>query len=369
MAATGPAETAGRNDDIADRISSFLEQTEPEFAPDAGADDERKLEGPDPAPQRGPEGEVDQDTKPEPEAEEAEEATETGKEGDQKTPAEGEAADDDAGIETLSQLAGVFEVEESDLLDTLSVTPSEGAESVPLRALVDRYNEGPQVVADPKAELEFTQRKTELETDYGQRAQDLQILTTAMLDLLEGDRSKLEELRHDPSAYMAQRERVDQQQALIQKAIGKFRADEAKHAEMNDQEHQAFLKVEADKVLKARPAWREEGPRREGMAQLHGHLKARGFTDEEIGSLADSRLILVAHEASEYARMVSKAKGTKDKKLLKLPKVNLKRGARDEGVQARERKSKKDKMWDRLEKSGDEQAAAALIAELELTDI
>jgi hypothetical protein len=359
---SSPPSYHGQDDEIAGRIETFLEQTDSEFAPDDDGGEPDKGEGSnEPASQEEAEPEVSQETDEETEGEEGK---------PEQAGEEGQPDDDDSGaVETLSDLAQAFEVEEDAILDGLNVTPAEGAEPVSLRALVDRYNEGPQTATDPAVELAFKQKQTELEGEYSQRQQDLQILTTAMLDILDGEKSQLASLENDPHAYMELRTAIDKKQEAVQRAIGHFRKNEAELTERRNEEFEATIKIEADKLMKARPAWREEAPRREAMAQINAHLKARGFEDSEINELYDSRMVLIAHEASEYARLMTKVKGGKAKKLLKLPKVNLKRTARDETAPKREAQKRSDELWERLERTGDDAAAAALIADIELSDL
>ena len=91
-------------------------------------------------------------------------------------------------------------------------------------------------------------------------------------------------------------------------------------------------------------------------------LRAVGFTKDEIENMADHRAMRIAWKASEYDRLRTKAKGVREKKLLKLPKGPIRRAARDEGGPKREATAKR-KALVAAARGGDEEAAMALIAE------
>jgi hypothetical protein len=366
-----------RDDEIASRIETFLEQTDPDFAPDE--DEDRRKE--DTAQAEPPDTEVDQSTKRDPrrddplerdedieaDAKKAREAEEAKKAAESEAE-EGEPEEPEAAVESVADLAQAFGVEEGDFLESISVSPAEGMEPVSLKTLVERYTE-PVDTGPSESEQVFQAKRQELESNFGDKFKELQVVTGAMLDVLDGDKGKLDSLRHDPTAYIEMRERVDRQQAAVQKSIDHMRRLEAEHSQEMNREREQSVQREAQKLLAKRPEWRDDAKRAVAMQQTREHLKSIGFTEEDIGDLVDSRMVIVAHQASEYARLVAKVKGAKTKKLLRLPKVTMGRTARDETRPQREVEKAKDDKWSRLEATGDTDDAAALIAELELGDL
>ena len=374
------AELAATPDsEIAERIEAFLE-SDPEFAdaPAAGNEKKKKVAQPTsinpvPDPARPETAEEDDEAPakaptPESEDDESEGAAEAEGEGEAQ-PDDEAAAGEAASIESVGDLARAFGVDEDTVLDTLSVVPGEGAEPVPLRALIERYNAEPELVVDPVAENVYKAKRAELEEHLGSKFNELQVVTSAMLDILEVDRKTLESLRDDPTEYIKQRDRVDRQQTAIQNSIEKMKRMSGEMESSSNQDYQQTLSREATTLLAKMPAWKEEANRTSAMKQINTHLKAQGFGDEEVANLMDHRMVMIAYQASEYARLKAKVTGASDKKLLKLPKVTMGKTARDESRPQRAAEKRRSERWARLEQTGSDNDAAALIAELELADL
>jgi hypothetical protein len=132
----------------------------------------------------------------------------------------------------------------------------------------------------------------------------------------------------------------------------------------NSDDLAASYQREMELVTTKMPAWKDPEKAKAAMEQVQKTLLDVGYTQAEIEGISDHREMLTAWKASEYDRLTATKKGTLERKVLRLPKSNLKRSARDEGASAREAKKAEGSKWERLEQSGDERDAAALMFDM-----
>ena len=93
------------------------------------------------------------------------------------------------------------------------------------------------------------------------------------------------------------------QKAALKEASDKARADQ-------DEEHKKHLvnwvRGEQVKVMNAVPQWNDPKVRDKEFGSMKRTAKSVGYTDEEIGTLYDSRAILILRKAAAYDRMMAK---------------------------------------------------------------
>jgi hypothetical protein len=368
-----PANTP-RDEDIAGQIESFLDE-DPEFAGEGGPE-KRKQDAKTPDPERAKKPEVDSPTKPD--LEEASPAKAEDDEGD----AEGSAsaakgkdgaedatadADDADAISSISDLAGLLDASEEDVLEGLSVVPAEGAAAVSIKDLVASYNSGPPSAAKEieQARSTFEAKRTELEQEYGAGMSRLQELATGMLALMKHDRADMERVKEvDPAQYIRLQEAVGAREKIVADAIGEMQTKHKAWQQENTEEQTERYSREMDLITEKMPEWKDPEKAKAAMSQIQGTLLDIGYTQPEIEAISDHREMVTAWKASEYDRMVSQKKGSLERKVLRLPKSNLKRSARDEGAAARKNQKAETSKWERLEQSGDARDAAELMFDM-----
>jgi hypothetical protein len=364
-----PAATP-RDDDIAGQIESFLD-ADPEFAAE-GDPEERKEGAKKSAAAESEPAKVDESTDTTPaQAVDDEGGAEAAAAAaaKAKSDAEGDPADaDDAdAVTSVSALAELFEASEDEVLEGLSVVPAEGAEPVSLKAIIARYNEAPPG-PDPRVEqarADFEAKRTEMEQQYGAGMAKLQELSGGMLALMKHDRAEMERVKQiDPEQYIRLQESVEARQKIVTDAIEEMQGRHRAWQQENSDDLAASYQREMELVTTKMPAWKDPEKAKAAMEQVQKTLLDVGYTQAEIEGISDHREMLTAWKASEYDRLTATKKGTLERKVLRLPKSNLKRSARDEGASAREAKKAEGSKWERLEQSGDERDAAALMFDM-----
>ena len=71
-------------------------------------------------------------------------------------------------------------------------------------------------------------------------------------------------------------------------------------------EREATLAQEQEKLLEVLPDWRDPAKAQSGRQELVGWLKSKGYTEEQIGGIADHRLIVALRNAKQFEDLQSK---------------------------------------------------------------
>jgi hypothetical protein len=175
----------------------------------------------------------------------------------------------------------------------------------------------------------------------------------------------------DPAEFAAKRqEYLDTKNAVDAKKAEVAQQIEAYKTQANDDQMASQREVLAREQAALHKAWPEmaddtvdsETGKTKGdlvRAGLVNELKGRGFTDDEIGQAADSRMILLARDAMLY-RAQSERANVATKKVVKIGKTVLTPGAaqsKAEGLRAAV-----DPLRQKLRKSGKVEDFAALLS-------
>jgi hypothetical protein len=104
-------------------------------------------------------------------------------------------------------------------------------------------------------------------------------------------------------------------------------------------------------LLEAFPNWNADMAR-----EIRESGKSYGFSDDELSTVVDPRMVKVLHEAAQYRKLQAQ-KGAVEKKVTGKPSV-VKPGAKDSGASV---KSKDNQLRQQLKRSGRYEDAAALI--------
>lgn len=284
---------------------------------------------------------------------------------DEKTDEEAESDSDEEqfNFDTVEQLAENLGISVEEFLDKLkaTITVDGQKEVVTLRdALNGRmkdadYRRKTSELANQRREFEQVAKQESEKVDY-QHQVAANVLMVAEKQLL-GEIQGLDALREsDPMAWTAKRaDLIERQQQLTQL---KQQAAQAYMQQKQEREHkdsealQERLAVERDALLKLVPDFQNVKPKLEGYLS-----NSYGFTNDELGTVADHRLIDMARKAMLYDQQATKTEVAKKKvklapKMQKPSKAAPQRSAASE--QARSAKA-------RLKKSGHVRDAASAI--------
>lgn len=299
-----------------------------------------------------PEGDLD--------AEESDEEDE-----DEKTDEEAESDSDEAQFtfDTVDELAENLGISTDELLDKLKLKVKvQGQEEfVTLKEAAGGYQKDAYFrqetskLAQERRESEQVAKQESEKVDY-QHQVAANVLSVAERQLM-GEMQNLDALREsDPMAWTAKRaDLIERQQQLTQL---KQQAAQAYMQQKQEREHkdsealQERLAVERDALLKLVPDFQSVKPKLEGYLS-----NSYGFTNDELGTVADHRLIDMARKAMLYDQQATKTEVAKKKvklapKMQKPSKAAPQRSAASE--QARSAKA-------RLKKSGHVRDAASAI--------
>lgn len=325
-AGSAPAGDAGGDHDIIRRLSQLVGDdggAAADDAGDAGADDSRD-DGPATTPQA-------KDAKPD---------------AAQQTDAQPQAADDP--VLTVKVNGAEKQVKQSELI----------AHYQKGDASAKRFEEAAQL------RRQAEQLQATLSQEREQLAHALQTYTQQLQSLQQAQQPDWEHLlQEDPTEYVRQRHFHDQRMAQMQQAQAAQAYLQQQQTVQQQQAQQARIQAELGKLLDALPDWKDPTKGQAGRTLVRDSLLQAGFQPAEVDGLVDHRMVLVAHKAALYDRMVAEqaaARQNVQTKLANTPPARVERpGAgevspTDGRTQAMRRLSRTGKVTD----------AAAVIAQL-----
>lgn len=163
-------------------------------------------------------------------------------------------------------------------------------------------------------ELSESRKKVEAkEAEIGDLASTLSANIEALQQKLNADFEKIDwdELRDtDPSEYLRLREDKKAREALIQSAKGtQSKIDQVKLAE------------EQQKLYEKLPHWTDDAKRNADVTLISERAKTFGFSNEELATISDHRILLAMLDAAKYAQLQEKSPKIA-KKVAKAPKIS-----------------------------------------------
>jgi hypothetical protein len=264
-------------------------------------------------------------------------------EGDEPEKSEDESKDAEADEQkpelpsTLDEIAAAFEIERAALDDIKVAVKINGEnEEVTLAEALNGYSRT-QDYTRKTTELSeqskaFEQAVTEAEAELQSRATRLATLTQTLEQQLTGKEPNWAELQKNPQAYLqAQREWQQKTQALQGAQAERNRLVQQQMAQQQEQMQQHLAEEHKRMVTN----WPElSDPKGQAASEMRTYLAERGFNEQEIGALADHRLIGVLKDAVNGKKVSS---SSPEKKLVK-PTRTIKPGTPRNGEDAKAEK-------------------------------
>lgn len=169
-----------------------------------------------------------------------------------------------------------------------------------------------EAAAKERQEFEADRAKT-MQT-LQEKTQEAENLVSAMEQLVVSDYQSVDwaDLKeNDPTEFLMQQQRLQQKFADVQSAKNKIEANKKQDTEKQQQEYRAnleqYAKAERARLEEKIPEWRDASKMQEGLSQVSQYLKSQGATDQEIGTIVDHRVYVMARKAMMYDQMQSKA--------------------------------------------------------------
>jgi hypothetical protein len=170
------------------------------------------------------------------------------------------------------------------------------------------YTRKTQQVAEVRKQVE-----QETQAIRAEREQYAQLLGALQAQLQTSEpQVDLERLYHeDPIEWVRQKEVLRERQ---EKAYA-IQAEQQRLSMLSQQEQQrameAHLEDQKDALLAALPEWRDPKKAKAEKALVLESAKSVGFSDDDLKSVYDHRLVLLLRKAAMYDQMVSKRQGIK----------------------------------------------------------
>jgi hypothetical protein len=170
------------------------------------------------------------------------------------------------------------------------------------------YTRKTQQIAEVRKQVE-----QETQAVRAERQQYAQLLGALQAQLQVSEpQVDLERLYHeDPIEWVRQKEVLRERQ---EKAYA-IQAEQQRLSQLSQQEQQrvmeAHLESQKDALLAALPEWRDPKKAKSEKALVLESAKSVGFSDDDLKSVYDHRLVLLLRKAAMYDQMVSKRQGIK----------------------------------------------------------
>jgi hypothetical protein len=257
------------------------------------------------APEQG-QAELDE-TQP---VEESEEETETAASEDNDSDVE-DASDEESSEE---QSGEEEETEEGEQPQTFTVKVDGKEVSVTLDELQKGYSRT-QDYTRKTQQIAEVRKQAEQETQAvrAEREQYAQLLGALQAQLQSSEpQVDLERLYHeDPIEWVRQKEVMRERQ----EKLGAIQSEQQRLSQVSQYEQQrameAQLASQQEALLVALPDWKDPKKAKAEKALVIESAKAAGFSDEDLKSVYDHRLVLLLRKAALFDQMVSKRQGIK----------------------------------------------------------
>jgi len=170
------------------------------------------------------------------------------------------------------------------------------------------YTRKTQQIAEVRKQVE-----QETQAVRAEREQYAQLLGALQAQLQSSEpQVDLDRLYHeDPIEWVRQKEVLRERQ---EKAYA-IQAEQQRLSQLSQQEQQrameAHLESEKDALLAALPEWRDPKKAKAEKALVLESAKSVGFSEDDLKSVYDHRLVLLLRKAAMYDQMVSKRQGIK----------------------------------------------------------
>lgn len=240
---------------------------------------------------------------------------------------------------TLAELAEAFEADPA-WADGIKVTVKiDGEEQEVTLAEARNGYQRAQDYTNKTTELSeqrksFEQAVTEAEAELQSRTSRLATLTQTLERQLTGAEPNWDQLLKDnPQGYLQAKHDWEQKQAGLRAAQAELQRAAQQQTVQSQEQVQKHLAEEHKRMVTNWPELAD--PKGQAASELRGYLKERGFTEQEIGALADHRMIGVLMDAIGGKKVKS---ADPSKKLVKPVTRTIKPGTPRAGEDAKTEK-------------------------------
>lgn len=207
---------------------------------------------------------------------------------------------------------------------------------------------------------QLAERQEQIHSEY-QKAAGLIQRTEKMLEKDASNINWAQLREQDPAEYSAKKAEIAERRQEIEQmkrdAVQEYQSFTQKSQEEMQQQRNEYLQREREALVEKLPEWKNEDKAKAEKSRLANYLVEQGFDKDEVGGLADHRLVYLARKAMLFDEGQSKADSAK-KKVRKIPKV-MKPGAPKSPEKVASQREKE--LRNRLKKTGSIDDAFALL--------
>lgn len=166
--------------------------------------------------------------------------------------------------------------------------------------------------AERKAADAERQAAVQERTTYAQNLMRMQAqLEGALQEQQNIDWGRL--IQEDPQQYLAQKHLLEQRQAALQQNYAAQQQLSQQMQAEQAQQFQAHLKAQHEELLAKLPEWKDEAKAKAETTAIREYLANAGFPEQDINSVADAKVVVIARKAMLYDQMISKAQAAQKK--------------------------------------------------------
>lgn len=209
---------------------------------------------------------------------------------------------------SLDEMLTSMKVDPASVMKLNVTTKIDGVETqVPLEQVLKSYQlEGH--VNNKSIELsnqrtQFEQEQQAVRTLAQQQLQHNNAMGNLAMQMLNHDFQKVDwnGLRaNNPAEFAAMQAEFQQRQAGIQQYLGQIQQQGAWEAQQQQQSLQQQLAAENERLMGARPEWRDQKAFSKDRDAMTQYARSVGFKDAELSQIHDHRYMLILHDAAQY---------------------------------------------------------------------
>lgn len=111
----------------------------------------------------------------------------------------------------------------------------------------------------------------------------------------------------NPLEWSVRNQDFQQKANALDAQLSQIQQFQQQQAQQAQQQQAAQLPKERDRMLEARPEWRDEKQFQAARSEISAYAQKLGFNAAELGSIFDHRYMLVLHDAARYAALQAQA--------------------------------------------------------------
>ncbi|KVP90714.1 hypothetical protein WJ95_09410 [Burkholderia ubonensis] len=216
---------------------------------------------------------------------------------------------------SLNDLLTAHKIDPQSVMGLHVTAKIDGVETqVPLEQVLKSYqleghvNNKSIELSNQKAALE--QERASFRTAAQQVIQQHQAMANVAMQMLNHDFNRIDwnALRvQNPAEFAALQAEYGQRQQQIQGFLAQVQQQASEQAEQQQRAIQQSLAQEHERLLGARPEWRDQAAFTKDRDQMTQYARSLGFQDAELSQIFDHRYMLVLHDAARFRALQAAA--------------------------------------------------------------